>query len=298
MARKIRPKTNELSSREDFITAQFATIKKLNTICNKLFDLYYIDTNPENELSTMMRSLVPSYYVDPQNPEHPGEFMLIGKSSIPYIERVVRVFPYVNEKGKYEYDISGWRGLIIKPAQFIAGVKNFRKSKLEPLVVMGEHDGERVPINLVLREKDTAAKDEVVLPFLQLPNRVKVGEENYLSALERSIYEPCYQYLHLYIRRPSQQFTPIPSEVIEELIDSGIADFCTVEGDRVLITKELIPTLNRENRYSICRVINPEIDTSEGRYHYLIQEDALTPMNTIGIRILTLVAALQIREDD
>lgn len=297
MARKIHAKTNELSSREDFIAAQFATMKKINTMCSKLFDLYYIDTNPDNELSTMMRSLVPAYYIDPQNPEHPGEFTLVGKSTIPYAERLIRVFPYVDAKNKYEYDISGWKGLIIKPLQFTAGVKGFRKSKLEPLVVMGEHDGERVPINLVLRERETAAKDEVVLPFLQLPSRAKMGDEYYMMALERSIYEPCYQYLHLYMHRPSQQFTPVPSETIEELIEMGIVDFHTSEGDRVLVTKELLPTLNRDHQYSICRVVNPEIDTSEGRFHYLIHEDILTPMNTIGIRIVTLVAALQIMED-
>lgn len=289
------PKTNELSSREDFIINQFATFKKLNTIASKLFDLYYVDTNPMSELSTMMRTMVPAYYIDPRNPEHPGEYLLVGKSSLSYAERLIHVFPYVNEKGKYEYDISAWRGLIIKPLEFNSKVKPFRKSKLEPMVVMGERDGERVPLSLIMREDTTTAKEELALPFLQLPNRQKVGEGAYIQAVERSIYDPCYQFLYHYALRVHPQPTPIPQDTIRELIELGLTDFVTAEGDRVVVTKELLPTLNKDNRYSIYRVPDPEIDTTEGRFHYIICEDIITPMNTVGIRIETLVAALQLQ---
>ena len=289
------PKATELSSREDFVINQFPTMKKINTIANKLFDLYYIDINPEAELSMMMRSLVPTYYVDPQNPEHPGEYILAGKSSLPYAERIVRIFPYVDEKKKYEYDISGWRGLIIKPGEFQSGVKTFRKSKLEPMIVMGERDGDRVPMNLIVREASTSAKDELVLPFLQLPNRQKVGDEAFFTAVERSIYEPCYQYLHNYFRRRHHEFTPVVESTLDELSVVGLADFITKEGDRVGVTKELIPTFNKANRYRIERVPEPDIDTFEGRFHYIIEEDIMTPMNTVGITVVTLVAALQLQ---
>ena len=74
----------------------------------------------------------------------------------------------------------------------------------------------------------------------------------------------------------------------------GLADFITKEGDRVGVTKELIPTFNKANRYRIERVPDPDIDTSEGRFHYIIEEDIMTPMNTVGITVVTLVAALQL----
>lgn len=287
------PKATELSSREDFIINQFATFKKLNTIASKLFDLYYVDTNPMAELSPMMRTMVPPYYIDPRNPEHPGEYLYVGKSSLDYAERLIHIYPYVNEKQKYEYDISAWRGLIVKPLEFTSKTKSFRKSKLEPMVVMGERDGERVALNLILREDTTSAKEELVLPFLQLPNRQKVGEENYIQAAERSIYDPCYQYLYHYALRVHQSATPIPQETIKELVEVGLTDFVTTEGDHIVVTKELLPTLNKENRYSIYRVQDPEIDTSDGRYHYIISEEIMTPINTVGIKIDTLVAALQ-----
>lgn len=291
------PKTTELSSREDFIIQSFAHMKKINTMANKLFEVYFIDVDRNSELSPMMRTMVPIYYIDPTNPEHPGCYIIAGKSSVNYLERMMFVTPYVNEKGKYEYDLSGWKGLLINPMEFASKVKPFRKSKLEPLVVLGERNGERFNQSLILREDTTTARDELIIQFLQTPNRKRDGEDAYQQALQTLIYEALYQYLPRYLNS-GLQFTVVPERTIAEMLEFDIADFVTQEGDRVTVPKTLFPDLKSDYRYSIARVPNPDIDTTGGRFHYVIAQEMLNEHGTPFITIYTLVAALQLREPD
>lgn len=291
------PKTTELSSREDFIIQSFAHMKKINTMANKLFELYFIDVDRNSELSPMMRTMVPTYYIDPTNPEHPGCYIIAGKSSVNYLERMMFVTPYVNDKGKYEFDLSGWKGLLINPMEFAAKVKPFRKSKLEPLVVLGERNGERFNQSLILREDTTSARDELIIQFLQTPNRKRDGEDAYQRALQTLIYEALYQYLPRYLNS-GMQFAVVPDSTIAELVEYDSADFVTQDGDRVTVAKTMFPDLKADYRYSIAKVPNPDIDTSGGRFHYVISQEMLNEHGSPYITIYTLVAALQLKYPD
>lgn len=292
-----KPKVNELSSREDFVIEQYASVKKLNKMAGKLFDLYYIDVDRNSELSPMMRSMVPTYYVDPNNPEHPGAYILAGKSVTSYLERMMFVIPFVDSKNKYAMDLSGWKGLLMSPAEFILKTKDFRKTRLEPMVIMGDRYGERFNQSLILRESATPAKQELVLPFLQLPNRKMAGEDLYQQALQELIYKPFYQYLPGYIRQPIQ-YTSLSPLLVEELLDSDVCDLEMEDGDIVTVTKSLFPTLAREDRLAIGRVPNPNIDTSGGRMHYIVRQEALNEFGADYIVTYTLLAALQMRRFD
>ena len=290
-----KPKLNELSSREDFLIEQFAYMKKLNKMAAKLFDLYYIDVDRNSELSPMMRNMVPPYYVDPTNPEHPGCYILAGKSSVPYLERMVFVTPFVNEKGKYENDISAWKGTIIKPLEFNEKSKEFRKTKLEPMVIMGERNGDLITQSIIVRESNTPAKQELVLPFLMLPNRKRDGEDVYQRALQASIYDALYQYLIHYVYR-AERFVAVPPEAIDAILDKGVADLYTEDGDIVTVTKNVFPCIERGQRFSIAKIRDPMIDTSGGRFHYMVAQEALTPLGQPAICIYTLMSALQMNE--
>lgn len=290
-----KPKLNELSSREDFLIEQFAYMKKLNKMAMKLFDLYYIDVDHNSELSPMMRNMVPPYYVDPTNPEHPGCYVLAGKSSVSYLERMVFVTPFVNEKGRYENDISAWKGTIIKPLEFNEKSKEFRKTKLEPMVIMGERNGDLITQSIIVRESTTPAKQELVLPFLMLPNRKRDGEEAYQRALQTSIYDALYQYLTHYIYRV-ERFVSIPPETVDAILDKGVTDLYTEDGDIVTVTKNVFPCIERSHRFSIAKIRDPMIDTSGGRFHYMVAEEALTPIGQPAICIYTLMSALQMNE--
>ena len=292
-----KPKINELSSREDFVVEQYATMKKLNKICNKLFELYYIDVDRNSELSPMMRSMVPLYYVDPNNPEHPGCYILAGRSNIPYLERIVYVTPYVDAKGKYAMDLSGWKGVMIPPAEFEAKCKDFRKSKLEPMVIMGERGGDRFNQSLILRESNTAAKQELVLPFLQLPSRKMEGEDAYQHALRTLVYDPFYQYLDRYLHQ-GLRFVSIPPETVEALYENDVADFITDDEDVVTVTRGVFPTISRDQLFSIAKVEKSDIDTSGGRYHYVIMQEDVTENGMAYITTYTLLAALQLNIKD
>lgn len=292
-----KPKINELSSREDFVVEQFPVMKKINKMADRLFDLYYVDIERNSELSPMMRTMVPLYYVDPLNPEHPSCYILEGSSSIPYLERMMYITPYVNAKNKYEYDLSGWKGLLITPTEFNAKTKDFRKTKLEPMVIMGERfGGERFNQSLILREANTPAKQELVIPFLQLPNRKTSGEDAYYGALNELIYTPFYQYLYGYMSR-GLRFTPIPQEKVIELYENDVVDLITDDEDIVTVTKSLFPCIAKDQRFCIAKVSNPDIDTSQGRFHYVVMEEMLNEFGSAYVTIYTLLAALQMKQE-
>lgn len=287
-----KAKRNELSSREDFIVDQFATMKKINTMASKLFHLYYIDTDPRMDLSPMMRNMVPRYWVDPIDPEHPGCYILAGQSNIDYLERMVFITPFVDGT-KYAYDLSAWKGLLINSASFTEKAGKFRKTKLEPMVIVKDHMGERVNQCLILRETDTSAKAELNLPFLHLPNRKRDGDEAYFAALDQSIYRQFYQYLDQYIFNPLP-FKMIDPYMIEEILDKGIVDIPTDKDDVITMSKALFPTVKLDHRFKLARVPNPLIDTSGGRYHFILAEEYLNDSGVPYITIYTLMAALQI----
>jgi hypothetical protein len=293
-----RPQANELSSREDFIIQQFEYMKKLNAIARDLYDLYYIDVDRSSELSPMMRTMVPSYYIDPMNPEHPSCYMIPGKSSQSYLERMLMIHPYMDSKNKYFFDLSAWRGLVINAQEFHKKGRGFRKTRLEPLVIMTEQNGERYANSLVLREGATSAKGEYIIPFLQLPNRKSYGEDAFRAALKQLVYEPFYQYLTTYLERGGLPYTAVPAETIEDLVDTGIADFVTVEGDRITVTKNIFPSLASKKRpeetFFVARVPNPAIDVSGGRYHYIVMQCLLNEFGVPYATVYTLLAAMQL----
>ena len=285
-------KRNELSSREDFVVEQFPTMKKVNTICSKIFELYFIDTDIDNEMSVMMRNMVPAYYIDPSNPEHPSCFILAGKSLVDYLERMVYVFPYVNNKGKYEYDLSGYRGLLFNPTEFTMKVKGFRKTKLEPMVITTEVNGERINQSLVMREDVSGAKEEHIIPFLMVPNRKRDGDIAYRDATKKLVYDPFYRYLPDYLQQ-DLQFIEIPQGDVVSLIENDEVEFVSEDDDRIIVSKDLFPGLKIDHKFAIAKVHEPKIDTSGGRFHYIIREDFINENGMPFISSYTLLAALQ-----
>lgn len=286
-------KLTELSSREDFIVDQFPTMKKVNTVCSKLFDMYFIDSDIDNELSPMMRTMVPNYYIDPINPEHPSCYLIVGKSSVSYLERWVEVYPFVNSKGKYEYDLSGYKGLLFNPVAFQEKVKGFRKTMLEPLVVIGEQNGERVNQSVVLREKSSTAKQEHIIPFLLVPNRKKEGNEAYRNVVEKLVYEPFYRYLPKYLKQ-DLNFYPIPMSSILEILENDVVDFVTEDGDRLTVTKGMFPGMKADQHFYIAKP-DALIDTSYGKFHYVIKQEFMNDHGSYYMIAYTLVAALQLK---
>lgn len=294
MARKL----SELSSREDFAIEQFATMKKINSICSKLFELYFIDIELDSELSPMMRTMVPPYWIDPTNPEHPSCYILAGQSNVSYLERMIYIWPYVNDRNKFEYEISAYRGLIIPPLGFAERSKPFRKSKLEPLVVMSSQGNDRAPKTLILREESTSAKDELTLDFLQVPKRKRDGDEAYVETVNAVIYQPWYRYLTTYLNERELVFTEVPVETIMAIVNSDIADFVTADGDHITITKGILPLLSKDtevHKYFIAKVPDPMCDTSAKRFHYVIEETFYNTRGTAYMSIYTLLAAMQLQ---
>ena len=293
MARKL----SELSSREDFAREQFPTMKKLNSLCAKLFELYFVDIDLDAELSPMMRTMVPPYWIDSANPEHPGCFILAGQSNISYLERMIQLWPYVNERNRYEYEISAYRGLVIPPLIFNEKAKSFRKTKLEPLVAMATRGNEQIPKSLILREESTSAKAELILDFLQLPKRSLSGDKAYLDAVNKIVYQQWYRYLPIYLSRRELLFTEVPSQTIDDIVNYDLSDFVTSEGDHITITKGILPLLSKDtefHKYFIAKVPNPLCDTSAGRFHYVIKETFLNTRGTAYIAVYTLLAAMQL----
>lgn len=287
------PKITELSSREDFIIEQFATIKKVNTIASRYFDAYYIDIDHDTELSPMMRSMIPVYYVDPNNPFHPSCFVLAGQSTIPFLERIVHIFPFMNKNGKYEWDISAYHGLLMNAAAFTSKTKGFRKTKLEPMVIVGKKDGRPFNKNLILREGHTSASEEMVIPFLQLPSKKESGADAYYNALEHLIYAPFYQYLGGYMDQ-DLKFQRISEQTIALMIEDGVAEFFMEDGDHLTVAKSMFPGTKTDHIFEICKVPQPNIDTSTGRFHYIISETTVNEYGSPLVIAYTLLAALQL----
>ena len=293
--------STRLGTREDFILYQWANFKKVMKICGSMMDLIYITMDRDSELTPTMRQMVPPYYVDPLNPEHPSRYVLAGQSSIDYLERLVVVAPYVDAKGKYQYDLSGYLGLLVNVGEFEAKTKGFRKTKLEPFVIVGEHDGVSYNQSLILREEDTPAKDELAMPFLQLPTRKSVGEEQYQAALNTLVFNPCYQFLYYYLMRSNEEMMPwvtIDERTIRACLDNDIVDFVSDDGSTVIVTKMILPCLKSMNRVSFCKVPYPSIDTSTGKNHYIIKEEMCNESGVPYITIYTLLSALSIEDDD
>lgn len=294
-------KTIAMSSREDFILYQYTNFKKLMKICGTMMDLVYITMDRESELSPSMRKMVPPYYVDPLNPEHPSRYILAGQSSIDYLERLMVVAPYVDAKGKYQFDLSGYLSLLVNVGEFEMKTKNFRKTKLEPFVIVGDRDGASYNQSLILREEDTPAKDELVMPFLHLPSRRSVGEDNYVAALNTLVFNPCYQYLYYYLMRSEESMMPyvtIDERTIRSCLDNDIVDFVADDGSTVIVTKMLLPCLRQMDRVQFAKVPFPAIDTSTGKNHYIIKEEMCNDAGLPYITIYTLLSALSIEDEE
>jgi hypothetical protein len=89
------------------------------------------------------------------------------------------------------------------------------------------------------------------------------------------------------------KFRQIESEIIQDMLDNDITEFVTLDGDRVAVTKHLFPGLKSNDQiFSIAKVDQPDIDTSGGRFHYVISQEVLKN-GTTYVTIYTLLAALQ-----
>lgn len=262
----------ELSSREDYIIESFADMKKVHTIASKLFEIYFVDTDPTYELSSMMQRMVPQFFIDPYSPEYPGRYVIAGKSSLSYLERIMYILPKVNAKGKYEFDLSAWKGVVINPYEFTQKIKGLRKSKLEPLVIMQDNTGgSHRPQSLVLKEGHTRMKDELIIPFLNIPNVNDYQPEDFGRLID-GVYNPFYRFLPMYLKRNNLDFYRIPPDTIEELKDEMTCTVTMPDGDFVGITKNLIPTLKLSNEYFLANVPNADVPEGSGKRHYILKE--------------------------
>lgn len=286
-----------LATREDFIIEQFAFMRRLNSKLERLFDIYYVDVDPGSELTPMMRQLIPQFFVDPFNPEYPGRYRIAGKSRENYLERVVYVTPYVDKKGKYLADISAWKGLLFNSSEFSLKCKAYRKSKLEPYVFMGDTErGGKYPEALMIRESDTKAKEEMVLPFLKLPDRAMDGEDMYQEALHKLIYQPFYRFLIDYLRA-GVPMTPIPEKTIDEIMDEMNSDYFVVEtGDTLTLTRDLMPGCRREFKYEIGAVPRHLMPDPEGpKQHYILKEKQISEEGAEWMTTYTLFSTIALQ---
>lgn len=288
-----RGKSQDLSSREDYLIAQFQNFRDINKLAIKMFDCYYIDSEPSQDLSPMMRTVVPALWVDPNNPEYPGMYVLAGHSTVSFLERMIFITPYVNDKGKYINDLSAYKGLLINAAEFYGKTKAYRKTSLEPIVVVSDGIlGEHTPQSVILRESRTKRKDEMVIPVMQLPAKSTENMALYTEILEKSVYSPFYRYLHKYLGRDNLRYMKLRPEVIDEIKDNGRADIVFSE-DRVLsLSKDVMPALSPKNRYSVCFVQDADVPPESGKFHVILKEETLNERGNSTITILTLMAAI------
>lgn len=285
-----------LATREDFISEQFVFMRKLNSKLEKLFDIYYVDVDPGTELTPMMRQLVPQFFIDPFNPEYPGRYRIAGKSTDSLLERVVFITPYVDEKGKYVGDISAWKGLLVNSSEFSLKCKAYRKTMLDPIVFIGNNDrGSKYPEALMLRENSTKAKEEMVLPFLKLPDRTIDGEDAYQEALHRLIYQPFYRYLIGYLQK-GVPMIELPAKTIDEIMDEMSSDyFMESTGDTLTLTRDVMPNCRREYKYELGAVPRGMMPDPEGpKQHYILKEMQLTNSGLDWMTTYTLFSTIRI----
>lgn len=278
------------SSREEFMIETWPTIKKVNGIMNKLFDLYFIDSDPDGDLTNMMKTVVPPFYVDPNEPIYPGVYILAGKSSVSYLERMCYITPFVDKKRKYMYDLAAWRGTVIDPLTFNNKTKGFRKTKLEPMVIMGDgiSTPTKQPQSVILKEKGMKAKDECILPFVSIP---APHVHNYQQIMD-ALYAPFYNYLYNYLKTRTLNFIPVSDEDIATLKEESL-EIKMPDGDVVIISRNIVPTLKAGDSLSIAEVPDPIVPENSGKRHYILREDHEEDENHF-LTIYTLVAILSI----
>ena len=88
----------------------------------------------------------------------------------------------------------------------------------------------------------------------------------------------------------------ISPEAIDAILDKGVVDLYTEDGDIVTVTKNVFPCIERGQRFSIAKIRDPMIDTSGGRFHYMVAQESLTSLGQPAICIYTLMSALQMNE--
>ena len=263
-----------LSSREDYLVNQFSDMRDVNRLARRLYDVYYIDIDYSRELSPMDRMIMPNYWVDPQNPEHPVAYILAGKSSLSFVERITYIYPYV-EKKKFRYDLSAYRGSIINSQEMFDITKPYRKSKLDPFV-----EDKKDQKIIILKEDD----DGIQIPILSVTH----PEDIY-----NLIYQKFYRYLPNYLQNQKIHYTKVESSAIEDLMDCRRVPIYTEEGDRVDLTKELFPNIKKDMELYIGRVPNPNIDQMSDKWHYILIDQFLTKENIPYVVTYTLIAAIQ-----
>lgn len=264
-----------ISSREDYLINQFPDMRDINRLARKLYDVYYIDIDHSRELSPMDRIIMPNYWVDPQNPEHPVAYILAGQSSIRFIERLTYVYPYV-EKKKFRYDLSAYRGSLINSQEMFDVVKPYRKTKLNPIV-----EDKKNQKSIILKEDH----DGIRLPILN----ASCPEDIY-----HLVYQKFYHYLPDYLQNQEIHYTKIESSVIEDLMECRRVSVYAEEGDRVDLTKELFPNIKKDMELYIGRVPNPNIDQASDKWHYILIDQFLTKENIPYAVTYTLIAAIQL----
>lgn len=285
MARK-----NELSSREDFLIEQFADMRNINKFARKLYSVYYLDIDHFHELTPMERMIVPSYWIDPQNPEHPSAYILAGQSMVTFIERISYVYPYVSGK-KYAYDLSAWQGSLINSQEFFDTTKDYRKTKLDPIVVEDKKDSDTKYIHM--KEKDAGIK----IPIPAIVSKEECNDQGigYYDEIYLTMYRQFYRYLPKYLNSQKINYKEIGEEDILDLLDSRCISAYTPEGDEVSLTRDLFPNLKKSNnKLFIGRVPDPLIEDQSEKWHYIIMEQQLNDDGAPYFVTYTLVAAIQL----
>lgn len=287
MARK-----NELSSREDFLVEQFTDMRNINKFARKLYSVYYLDIDHFRELTPMERMIVPSYWIDPQNPEHPSAYILAGKSLVDFIERISYVYPYVTSNGKkYAYDLSAWQGAMFNSQEFFEATKDYRKTKLDPIVVEDKKDSDTKYIHM--KEKDHGIK--IPIPTLMTREECSAQGIGYYDEIYLTMYRQFYRYLPKYLNSQTISYKEIPEEDILDLLDSRCIDAFTPEGDEVTLTRDLFPNLKKaNNKLFLGRVPDPLIEDQSEKWHYIIMEQQFNDEGAPYFVTYTLVAAIQL----
>lgn len=295
---KLMAKGKSLASREDFMIEQLVTMKKVNSMMSRLFEIYYIDVQPGNQLSTMMLTVWPRFYVDPLDPEYPSQYTIVGKSLVPYLERAVFINPYVGDKGKLQWDLSAYKGLVFNSAEFQMKAKLYRKTKLEPYIIMGDQkDGSRYTQSVLMKEPGMKKSETLVIPGLNLPSRQLYGVEAHRAMLQKIVYDAYYRFIFDYLKDPSLVFHMIPDDVIEGVKEEYAIEYTTHEGDIITLSKEIIPQPTVDHKYSLAWVENAHVEPGCGKRHYLLAEDYETPNGMRYMSVYTLFAILSLLDE-
>lgn len=280
------------TGREGYMVAQFPDMINLNKRFRQLYSAYFIDPAYMEELSLVDRSIIQEYWVDLDDPIHPSAYVIAGASTLPYVERLSVVYPYPTKKA-LKYDMSAYQKALINSQVFFEETKNMKKTKIVPAVDAIEVDEGFKTAALILRQDDM----EATIPILNLPNRSK-QKEQYHEMLDQLVYRKFYRLLPSYMTQ-ELEFNSIPQEEIDSMVDGGLMNAVTHDGEVVNLNKEIFPLIKPNQTMEIATVPNPLIDEDQRsvKAHYVIRDTVYSDddTNTPIVVTYTLVSALRLK---